>query len=64
MTYTTPFSSLTKHDGDTAGGKGASLGEMTRPEMTPAMKKAAAFVTDEGGITSHAAIISRELKKP
>ena len=30
MTYTTPFSSLTKHDGDTAGGKGASLGEMTR----------------------------------
>jgi pyruvate,water dikinase len=28
--YTKPFSSLTKHDGDTAGGKGASLGEMTR----------------------------------
>ena len=30
MTYTKPFSELTKHDGDTAGGKGASLGEMTR----------------------------------
>lgn len=29
-----------------------------------AMKKAAAIVTDEGGITSHAAIVSRELGKP
>jgi len=28
------------------------------------MKKAVAFVTDEGGITCHAAIISREMKKP
>ena len=37
---------------------------MTRPEFVPLMKKAAAIVTDEGGITSHAAIISRELKKP
>ncbi len=37
---------------------------MTRPEFIGAMKKAIAFVTDEGGITSHAAIISRELKKP
>jgi len=37
---------------------------MTRPEFVPAMKKAAAIVTDEGGITSHAAVISRELKKP
>ena len=37
---------------------------MTRPEFLPAMKKAAAFVTDEGGLTCHAAIISRELNKP
>ena len=37
---------------------------MTRPEYVPAMKKAAAIVTDEGGITSHAAIVSRELGKP
>lgn len=37
---------------------------MTTPNMIPAMKRAAAFVTDEGGITSHAAIISREMKKP
>jgi phosphoenolpyruvate synthase/pyruvate phosphate dikinase len=37
---------------------------MTRPEFLPAMKKASAFVTDEGGITCHAAIVARELKKP
>lgn len=40
------------------------VSSMTRPEMIMAMKKAAAFVTDEGGITSHAAIIAREMKKP
>lgn len=37
---------------------------MTTPEFVPAMKKAAAIVTDEGGVTCHAAIISRELGKP
>lgn len=37
---------------------------MTRPEFVPVMKKAAAIVTNEGGITCHAAIISRELGKP
>ncbi|MBM3204523.1 hypothetical protein FJZ48_00895 [Candidatus Uhrbacteria bacterium] len=37
---------------------------MTTPDFVPAMKKAAAFVTDEGGITCHAAIIAREMKKP
>ncbi len=37
---------------------------MTRPDYLPAMKKAVAFVTDEGGITCHAAIIAREMKKP
>jgi len=37
---------------------------MTRPEFVPLMKKASAIVTDEGGITCHAAIISRELSKP
>ena len=36
----------------------------TIPEIVPAMKKAAAIVTDVGGITSHAAIISRELRIP
>lgn len=37
---------------------------MTQPEFVPAMKKAAAVVTDEGGLTCHAAIICRELKIP
>jgi len=37
---------------------------MTRPEYVPAMKKAAAIVTDEGGLTCHAAVIARELNKP
>ncbi len=37
---------------------------MTRPEFVPLMEKAGAFVTDAGGILSHAAIIARELKKP
>jgi len=36
----------------------------TMPDYTPAMEIAGAFVTEEGGITSHAAIIARELKKP
>jgi phosphohistidine swiveling domain-containing protein len=36
----------------------------TTPDLLPAMNKAAAFVTDQGGITSHAAIVARELKKP
>jgi pyruvate,water dikinase len=37
---------------------------MTRPGFVPLIKKAAAIITDEGGITCHAAIVSRELKKP
>jgi pyruvate,water dikinase len=37
---------------------------MTTPDFVPAMKKAAAIVTAEGGLLCHAAIISRELKKP
>ncbi len=38
--------------------------EMTMPDMVPAMKRAVAIVTDEGGMTSHAAIVSRELGVP
>lgn len=37
---------------------------MTTPDMVPAMKRAQAIVTDEGGMTSHAAIVSRELGIP
>lgn len=36
----------------------------TSPDFLPAMKKAGAVITDEGGITSHAAIVSRELGIP
>ncbi len=36
----------------------------TNPDYVPAMKKAAAIVTDKGGRTSHAAIVSRELGIP
>ena len=38
--------------------------EMTDPDWVPIMKKAAAIVTDHGGRTSHAAIVSRELGLP
>lgn len=37
---------------------------MTTPEYIQAMEKASAFITDEGGITCHAAIIAREMQKP
>lgn len=37
---------------------------MTNPDMVPGMKRAAAVVTDEGGRTCHAAIVSRELGIP
>lgn len=37
---------------------------MTTPDFVPAMRRAAAIITDEGGITSHAAIVARELNKP
>lgn len=49
--------------------KKMKLGEIlvsiaTNPDIVPAMKKAAAIVTEQGGITSHAAIVSRELGIP
>lgn len=37
---------------------------MTSPEFVPAMKIAAGIITNEGGILCHAAIMSRELRKP
>jgi phosphoenolpyruvate synthase/pyruvate phosphate dikinase len=37
---------------------------MTKPKYISAMERASAFVTDEGGILCHAAIISREMNKP
>ena len=38
--------------------------QMTTPDFVPAMRKASGIVTDEGGLTSHAAIVSRELGVP
>jgi pyruvate,water dikinase len=38
--------------------------KQTNPDFVPAMKKASAIVTDSGGRTSHAAIVSRELGIP
>ncbi|MBI5036769.1 hypothetical protein HZC09_05495 [Candidatus Micrarchaeota archaeon] len=37
---------------------------MTSPEFVPSLENASCIVTDEGGMTCHAAIIARELKKP
>lgn len=37
---------------------------MTSPDFVPAMKRVVAIVTDSGGMTSHAAIVSRELGVP
>lgn len=40
------------------------VAEMTTPDFVPAMKRAAAILTDRGGRTAHAAIVSRELGIP
>ena len=37
---------------------------MTSPDYVPAMHRASAIVTNEGGLLSHAAIMSREFGKP
>lgn len=40
------------------------VAEMTRPDFLPVMKKAGAIITDEGGLTCHAAIVAREMGIP
>ncbi len=40
------------------------ISTMTTPRLMPAVRKAAAIITDEGGMTAHAAIVARELKIP
>ncbi|HEU4993607.1 MAG TPA: phosphoenolpyruvate synthase [Gemmatimonadaceae bacterium] len=54
---------------DVASGKEMKQGEvlvahMTSPDWVPLMRRAVAIVTDAGGMTSHAAIVSRELGVP
>ncbi|MFH1900185.1 MAG: PEP-utilizing enzyme [Patescibacteria group bacterium] len=40
------------------------ISHTTFPALVPAMKKAAAIVTEDGGVTCHAAIVARELQTP
>ncbi len=40
------------------------VARMTNPDMVPAMRRVRAIITDEGGMTCHAAIVSRELGTP
>ncbi len=40
------------------------IATMTSPDYIVAMKRAGAFITDEGGVTCHAAIVAREMHKP
>ncbi|NUB93679.1 phosphoenolpyruvate synthase [Haloterrigena sp. SYSU A121-1] len=64
-TVSGPARIVTKLDDLAKVGEGdVIVTEMTMPDMVPAMKRAAGIVTDEGGMTSHAAIVSRELGVP
>ncbi len=51
-------------DGNTFEDGAILVTEMTDPDWVPIMKRAAAIVTDHGGRTSHAAIVSREMGLP
>jgi len=53
-----------KNQGNKINNGDILVAPMTTPSLLGAIKKAAAVVTDEGGITCHAAIVARELKKP
>ncbi len=57
---------IIKYHDEMAGFKHGQIliSPMTQPSFLPAIKKAGAIVTDEGGVLSHAAIVARELKKP
>ncbi|MFC1723552.1 PEP-utilizing enzyme [Nanoarchaeota archaeon] len=55
---------LSAADGDQMQEDEVLITSMTTPDFVPAMKKAGAIVTDEGGVTCHAAIVSRELGTP
>jgi pyruvate,water dikinase len=55
---TDPSEGSTLHDGEVL------VAPMTSPDWMPVMRRASALVTDAGGITCHAAIVSRELGVP
>ena len=52
------------HDIKKVGEGQILVANTTHPDYLPAMQRAAAFVTNEGGVISHAAIVAREMKKP
>lgn len=54
----------TKHDLKKVVAGDIMVAVTTNPDYVPAMRRCKAFVTDEGGITSHAAIVAREMSKP
>ncbi len=55
---------LDARETSTVGEGDVLVAEMTTPDFVPAMKRAAAIITERGGRTCHAAIISRELGVP
>lgn len=55
---------MNSYDADAFNAGSILVTPMTSPEYLPAMKTAKAIVTDEGGLTCHAAIVSRELGVP
>ena len=58
LIITNEIKSLTFNKGDIL------VSTSTSPELMPLIRKCGAIITDEGGLTCHAAIISRELKIP
>jgi pyruvate,water dikinase len=58
VVFTPDEASKNMHKGDVL------VTDMTNPDFVPFMKIASAIVTDKGGVTSHAAIVSRELSIP
>jgi len=52
------------HDGGRLQDGEVLVATMTNPDWLPTMRRAAALVTDTGGMTCHAAIVARELKVP
>jgi pyruvate,water dikinase len=55
---------LTSDDADSVKDGDVLVTPMTDPDMVPAIQRAAAVVTDRGGMLCHAAIVCRELGKP
>jgi len=58
------FVALTPKDANKINKGDILVTGMTSPDYLSAMRKSSAIVTDEGGLLSHAAIVSRELNKP